>query len=309
MIGMDNKLKYTLGLSWWNTGLSPNGMPNTDNEKRKVATNIISFLIKEYIIDCLAIGEVTTEDLRYIYDNSNLANYSFFDGAHKKGRLTFETGIIYNKQRLEKLEVSDVIFSNEIQSLKIAQKIDFNIYDTNERLRIYVSHWTSRAQDPNNKTKRDDISRDFRTTIDAFRKEYSSAYLSTPQIILIGDFNDEPYDNSLEHNLHATRDRTLVLKNDYYLYNPFWKHLGEIVPHSHNTKTDSISGTCFYKNDKDTHWRTFDQIIFSSSFLHDDRWYLEEKMTGVFQHAQFNEVFRSFDHRPVYSYISRNVGD
>jgi hypothetical protein len=70
-----------------------------------------------------------------------------------------------------------------------------------------------------------------------------------PYIIIPGDFNDEPFDNSLSKKLMASRDRILVGKDNRYFYNPYWRHLGEEHPLSLNGPADSRSflGTYNYE--------------------------------------------------------------
>ena len=147
--------------------------------------------------------------------------------------------------------------------------------------------------------------------INDLKNEYSSSY--PPQIIILGDFNDEPFDKSLAGHLLATRDRTLVKQNDLYFYNPFWRHLGETLPHSYGLHSGSICGTCFHRTGEETKWRTFDQIIVSSSFLRDDRWYIEEEYTQILHYPPFDDLLLNkstiFDHRPVLSYIQRSFND
>lgn len=142
-------------------------------------------------------------------------------------------------------------------------------------------------------------------------KELKDKYSSSPQIIIAGDFNDEPFDKSLSSHLLASRDRALVMKDDSFFYNPFWRHLGETSPYIPGTRSASVAGTCFYSSGQETKWNTFDQIIVSSSFLRDDRWYLNEKCTGIFRNPSFIELVRSgssiFDHFPVVGIIQRRL--
>jgi len=308
---MNSESKSTLGIAWWNTSLAPLGKYRADEKDKKIASQIISFMANDLRIDCLAVGEVTTDYLHYIADSSSLKDYQIFDGTLKEGRLLFDTGLIYNKHRLEILDSSNITSSYGKQTLKIAQRIDFSISETHELLHIYVIHWPSRLWCAENSAKRAILGVRLRDSIEDLKKRYSSSH--PPQIILLGDFNDEPFNDSLAGYLLATRDRTLAKQSDRFLYNPFWRHLGETLPHSHGFHSDSICGTCFHRTGEETKWRTFDQIIFSSSFLSDDRWHIEEKYTKILHYPPFDDLLRSesriFDHRPVLSFIQRRVND
>jgi hypothetical protein len=308
---MNGELKLTLGIAWWNTSLSPRGKCRADEEDKKIASQIIRLMANDLRIDCLAFGEVTTDDLRYIVDSCSLKDYQIFDGTLKEGRLLFDTGLMYNKRRLEILNSNNITSGYGEQTLKIAQRIDFIISETHELLHIYVLHWPSRIWYPENSAKRDTLGVRLHTAIEGLKKQYPSSY--PPQIIILGDFNDEPFNNPLAGHLLATRDRTLAKQSDLFFYNPFWRHLGETLPHSYGLHSGSICGTYFHRTGEETKWRTFDQIIVSSSFLSDDRWYIEEKYTNILHYPPFDDLLRSgskiFDHRPVLSFIQRKLND
>ena len=132
-----------------------------------------------------------------------------------------------------------------------------------------------------------------------------------PAIILIGDFNDEPFDPSLAHHLLATRDRELARSNTDFFYNPFWRHLGESHFYIPETETTSFGGTCFCRSDPGTHWRTLDQIIFSSSFLSQGNWQLNERETAILRLPPLDHLVQDanakFDHFPVISVIETQL--
>jgi hypothetical protein len=308
---MNSELKLMLGIAWWNTSLSPLGRCRADEEDKKIASKITSLMANDLRIDCLTFGEVTTNDLHYIADSCYLKDYQIFDGTLKEGRLLFDTGLIYNKRRLEILNASNITSSHGKQTLKIAQRIDFSILETHELLHIYVLHWPSRLWCTENSAKRDALGFRLHDAIEELKKYYPSSH--HPQIILLGDFNDEPFNDSLAGHLLATRDRTLAKQSDLFFYNPFWRHLGETAPHSQGLPSDSICGTFFHRTGAETKWRTFDQIIVSSSFLSDDRWYIEEKYTKILHYPPFDDLLRSgskiFDHRPVLTFIGRKLND
>lgn len=68
-------------------------------------------------------------------------------------------------------------------------------------------------------------------------------------------------------------------------------------------------GTYYYKGDESNRWKTFDQIIFSSSFVSGGHWFLNEEKTEVFYDNEFIDfIFSSkskFDHLPIISSIER----
>jgi hypothetical protein len=96
-------------------------------------------------------------------------------------------------------------------------------------------------------------------------REINSA-TADPLVILMGDFNDEPFDESMVTLLPSTRDRTLARAGGF-LYNPFWRFLGEMVPYRIGENFQGHGGTFFHRAGVETRWLTFDQILFSSAFV------------------------------------------
>ena len=100
------------------------------------------------------------------------------------------------------------------------------------------------------------------------------ARLSTEAMLLIGDFNCEPYSAPLiktRNVLRAVRERTFVLREKNrlaYFYNPMWRLLGEADDHDTSLQKGYSPprppGT--YRR-RDMSWRTFDQILVSKPML------------------------------------------
>jgi hypothetical protein len=171
-----------------------------------------------------------------------------------------------------------------------------------------VTQAPSRLWDHERSPKRSILGTRLRDSIEELKKSYEYA----PQIIIVGDFNDEPFDESLAGHLRATRDRGLAMRKDSYFYNPFWRHLGQTLPYSPLVDSENPCGTVSYNRDDETRWRTFDQIIVSSSFLDCDRWYIDEEHTRILDHPALDDIIRRgstiFDHRPILSFIRRRLG-
>jgi len=297
----------TLLLGWWNTSLSPVGKQRADARSQKIAEAIVKILIDIEGLDCLALGEVTSEDLQNLKKSIDSTHYDVDWGEMRKSRLFFDVGIIYNTQRLYLNDSRLVIDRHGKQALKVARRIDFTIIDTNEPVHVFISHWPSRLWCSEHDAKRDTLGMRLRDAIEGVKEAYQDPY--DPQIILLGDYNDEPFARSLAEHLPASRDRTLVNLNAHYFYNPFWRLLGESLPHSNNMTSKSFAGTYFHKKGNVTRWLTFDQIMVSSSFLQDDRWYLNEKYTTIWRHPPLDDLVENpgeiFDHFPVISVIQR----
>lgn len=294
-----------MSFAWWNTSLSPLGRRRATPEQKAVAQNIISYLIKYLQVDCLGLGEVTTEDVDDLLTQKELTNYEFYDGTLKTGRLQFDTGILYCKDKLQLINSQSLISTRGSHSLKIANRVDFLAVNAEKPFHVFVSHWPSRLWCEKNGADRHLLGVRLRESIEELYKFYGGP----PHAILLGDFNDEPFDASLSEQLLAARDRKLVRRNPLLLYNPFWRCLGEPIPHVPGTRCLSYSGSYFHASGIDTQWRTFDQIIFSSAFLGQSEWQLNENYTQILQFQPFTDFVckpnEIFDHFPVISVIER----
>jgi len=296
-----------LVLAWWNTSLSPCGLNRASDTDKTIAIDVILHLIRDLEVDCLALGEVRYDDLLAIAKSIGNEHYKVFDGTLKKGRLQFDTGVIYNADRLRLVDSSLIVIKHGTSSLKLANRLDLLPLDTAEPLHVFVSHWPSRQSCPENSPVRQLLGSKLRKAFKEVREQYDHRM---PKVIFLGDFNDEPFAPALADQLLATRDRKLVRKTrGEHLYNPFWRHLGEPFPHVPGKPRQSYAGSCFYSKSQDTHWRTFDQIIFSSAFLGEGDWHLNEDATQILQLNPYDaNVLRSsakFDHFPVISVIQK----
>lgn len=296
-----------LVLAWWNTSLSPCGLKRATDTDMTIAIDVILHLIRDLEVDCLALGEVRYDDLLTIAKSIGNEHYSVFDGTLKEGRVQFDTGVIYNADRLKLVDCSQIEIMHGTSSQKLANRLDLLPLDTEEPLHVFVSHWPSRLWCSENSSDRHRLGIRLRDAFDEVRDQYLHRM---PKVVFLGDFNDEPFAPSLADQLLATRDRKLARKTrGEHLYNPFWRHLGERAPHVPGKPCQSYAGSCFYPKSQDTHWRTFDQIIFSSAFLGEGDWHLNEDATQILQLNPYDtNVLKSsakFDHFPVISVIQK----
>jgi endonuclease/exonuclease/phosphatase family protein len=294
-----------ISFAWWNTSLSPVGMRRSTGEQRLIAFEVIKYLTSQVGVDCLGLGEVTIEDVEEMIIAAELDEYEFVDGTLKKGRLQFDTGLLYRKDKFQLDYSTSIVSARGSRSLKVANRIDFFVSDTERLFHVFVSHWPSRIWCKENSADRHLLGVRLRDAIEELNKLYGSP----AHTIILGDFNDEPFDPSLSQQLLACRDRNLIKKNPILLYNPFWRRIGEAVPQVPGIQCRSYSGSCFHKSGKETNWRTFDQIIFSSTFLGNSEWHLNEKYTQILQLQPFDTIITQseqiFDHFPVISVIER----
>ena len=168
---------------------------------------------------------------------------------------------------------------------------------------LFVSHWKSRAFCHKNHPDRHSLGISLRHKVDEIHKNFGDE----SHLILLGDYNDEPFDESLSEQLMATRDKALIFKKKKLLYNPFWHYL------SYDRSKLEYAGTYYYKDGQTTKWHTFDQIIVSSAFIVGKEWLLNEQATGIVHFPEYLQLVKErktiFDHLPVITTIEKVCDD
>ncbi|HLX64422.1 MAG TPA: endonuclease/exonuclease/phosphatase family protein [Planctomycetota bacterium] len=302
---MADSRTQSLRIAWWNSRLAPKGKASSDSTIWKRASAVIAALIKRYRIDLLAIGEVAEGQLQRIVTESCLEGFRVHESTGRDGRLQFETGLLYRSALFRIIKHKPILSFHGSKRNIVGNRIDLQISRSGELFYLFVSHWSMRRTIPKNDPRRLKLGDFLRSDVN----ELLSDRRSPPNIILLGDYNDEPFDTSISECLFATRDRRLAQKNGRLLYNPFWRHLGEPEPHGGATAPAGYPGTAYHRSGDETCWRTVDQIIFSSAFVEGGNWQLNEALTSILQlEGHFDDITHSkavFDHFPVIATVER----
>jgi len=291
---------------WWNTSLSPAGKDRATNEQKLYAQSMIDIFTQEINADFIALGEVSDNDISAITESCKLEGYNLFNGCVKAGRSHFDICALFRGDKFELLDNSSITANKGNRVHKIAQKLIFSIAGHDTPLHVFVSHWPSRLHRQQNHPERASYGIRLRYAIEELFVDYGNE----ATLVLLGDYNDEPFDHSLSEHLMATRDRDLAMSKPHLLYNPFWRRLGHLAPYSHDSvDLRSSSGTYFYKSGDISRWKTFDQIIFSSKFLRGPNWRLNEQLTQILDIPAYRELVMNpkqiFDHLPVMGVIEK----
>lgn len=288
---------------WWNTSLSPLGEPRATPADKAYVAAYLTELRRNLNVDIMALGEVCTEDINDIIAAIGDPYLSFHDATHMVDRCKFDIAILFDRRRLSLDASGSILDSFGKATLKVGEKLSFISCESGEYLHLFVSHWPSRLHCPELDSKRTEIGTSLRKTLDEIR----NGATSKQYIVLMGDYNDDPYSPSLSNHLLATRDRELARTNDSFLYNPFWRWLGESAPFVHGQEIKSICGTHYYSSGSHSRWFTFDQIMFSSAFLRDGPFLLNEEKSMIVWSEDLESRLRSqkeiFDHLPVLGVI------
>jgi len=157
-----------------------------------------------------------------------------------------DVGLIYNSERFSPLEYNYYpleINGNQINTREILYVS--GILNEKDTIHIFGNHWPSRYSGfLETKSLRKTAATLLRTKINELNQKYQS-----PKIVILGDFNDSPEDESMSETLMAKQVEQPIAQNQ--LYNLFydWQR--------------STSGTLKYQSQ----WFIFDQIIVSGSLL------------------------------------------
>lgn len=303
---------------WWNTGLAP-VRASTDRvspEEKAYAFTLIHEFLSDYKADFIALGEFRFSDVEELAKLGFLEDYNYINGNVKAGNTRFDTCIFYRKDSFTKITEINLARSVDDRTHKVAQQ--YNLVDLeapHTQFFVFVSHWPSRLNAEGADVRMENgiflrqhcdrcLDLEFTSAPPFLGQKKDDAY-----IILMGDYNDEPFDDSLQKRLRASRDRSKVKKKKRMLYNPFWKKLGEEQSHIPGKEAASFAGNHYYSGGKLTHWHTFDQMLFSSAFLREKDWHLNEEKTGNIT----NDILREkvidgnsiFDHLPIKGVIER----
>tara|TARA_B100000427_G_scaffold132140_1_gene109962 strand:- start:118 stop:1170 length:1053 start_codon:yes stop_codon:yes gene_type:complete len=175
-----------------------------------------------------------------------------------------------------------------------------------ELIHLIVNHWPSRSGgEERSRAGRMAAAELNKKIIDSLQQKYKDA-----KIITMGDFNDDPHDDSMKKILNAKKHIKDVKENG--IYNPMESIL-----------SDQGIGTNAYRDS----WQLFDQILVSEPFLNKNYDSYQFYKAGVFNKSYLinksgrykGYPFRSFswgsftggysDHLPPYIYLIKEIKD
>lgn len=302
-------LIYKLRFGWWNAALSPSAPQagsNASAEAYDIVGKHIRSLLTEKSCDFLALSEVSTTDVNHFVNTLNIENVSILDIAEKVGRTRFDVAVIYNNKKIKVNHVTNLSREVTGHTVKAAQIVEVTNLDDLKVFYIYLCHWASRLNGGEDKRKVS-ASIVYQSAIEYIKKDVD--------VIILGDFNDNPYDHSLNINLQASRCHDAVRKfPKEYFYNPFWRSIVAENKFSHLDVSKQVyrSGSYKYRAFQGTVWHSYDQAIVSGSLILGGSWCLNEHETNIVSTEELLNDYSNYkcfiDHLPIICEITRTEG-
>lgn len=241
------------------------------NYKLSQLTSVFNKLTKK---PPLMFGLAEVENRNVILDLINSTGYetpyriSHFATGDPRGisvALCFDTG------RFHKItdRAIPIIYKNQTKSQTREILYVKGLLKDSIPLHVYVNHWKSRSGGvENTKNKRIQAAQVLRTHIDSIQKADDD-----PRIVVMGDFNDEPNNESVYNVLSAKKPGSSKGDNKT-LYNL-----------SYDKGKNEVSGTYVYKDE----WKMYDQIIVSSNLLYNEGELYVSEFAKIFSDPSFLE--------------------
>ena len=216
------------------------------NTKIKHIGQVVTDIVKPNIPDIIGFAEVENKDVLLMLTSSPaLAKYKYaivhYDSPDERG---IDVALLYNPKTFTVIdsEPLKVVLPNNDRTRDILY-VKGRIH-TGEILHVFINHWPSRRDGKEiSEPKRMAAASVLRSKLDNIEKMDAKA-----DVLIMGDFNDEPSDKSFTKGLQALSTDTVFVKCNLYdlLYPQFKKGEGSL-----------------YYND----WDLFDQIIVTGNML------------------------------------------
>jgi hypothetical protein len=169
-----------------------------------------------------------------------------YDGPDRRG---VDVALLYNPALFIVTNSKSYRLQSPDTAFRTRDQLMVSGYLQNEKIHIIVNHWPSRSGgEMRSRPKRNLAAALTRSIVDSLFRTDAKA-----KIIVMGDLNDDPYNESCANILGAKKDKELIKPGE--LYNVFWKML------------DKGIGSLAY-NDK---WNMFDQIILSHELVNKEK--------------------------------------
>lgn len=221
-----------------------------------------------------------------------------------------DVAMAYDERKLTLISSASHVVHLRYRTRDILEAV-FQVEDDGARLVVIASHWPSRrlgkyASDPSRIAVAENIAYLLQAHVKVTPQEYEDLRthndLATVQerweakVMIVGDFNDEPYDRSVLEHLRASRELERVVgetndidgfkketadyrAQDIFLFNPMWKFTSQ-----QNTGTYFIDSTASGER-MSNRYSLLDQIVVSRGLLGGSGLRLDVDSVRIFRDA------------------------
>ncbi|AGP37882.1 endonuclease/exonuclease/phosphatase family protein [Sorangium cellulosum] len=298
--------------AWWNTKVSP---PSTRSrattEHRTAAVNVFRTLVEQHGCRLVALAEVRREDvLGWLPDGLRASWNSLSDTSRELH--DFDIAIAYDRRSLTLMDHVWVRTHHAANAVRAGLVATFGVHDRGGWLVVAAAHWRSNLGDAADADAR--RSRSAEALRDAIIASTEAVGEDAP-VLILGDFNAEPFERQFDASLPAARSRAAVQRHrprsssDLLFYNAAWRWLGERHAWDGEQQPATLAGTfCSTGTVGQTSWRTFDQVLVSPSLLRGHGWSLDERTLGIHEDSAVFDRARArlrapFDHLPIVGHL------
>jgi endonuclease/exonuclease/phosphatase family metal-dependent hydrolase len=196
-----------LQLAWWNTKLKPYRQPEPgDDQVARAASAVHALWLRGCRI--IALGEVSAKALAQLERSLEGRTGTRWASAASERR---GLGVLFEPDVVLVAPVRHLSLSGS-QGTTAAWELEVRPTGGRHRLSVFCVHWPTNQFEGS--ARRDDCARMLASHLEA--QDYRT------EVIVLGDFNCEPFETELTRVLGANRDRELVLEGVAPLFNPFW---------------------------------------------------------------------------------------
>lgn len=257
-----------LRVGWWNTGLSPHKRSQKPLRKDGLRWSLTKDTVRELLshADLLILGEIEIESLFVLCPDG-------FEYLPRQGANPTRMGVLYDPRRVIVRHQPETRIIERNRELKLREFVLKHV-DVERTIEVLGVHFPSHLHE-----HQEDLRRSFASALNRQIKARRGG-AEDSHLVIIGDFNDEPFSYAVHTQLRGVRERTLVFDDTSreLLYNPFWRKLGERHPAGQGAPVFGPAGTYFYEKNRANgqRWYTYDQLLVTAAFLSGAGWTLDE---------------------------------
>jgi hypothetical protein len=295
--------------AWWNTGIAPPSITSSATaEHRDAVSGVARALVEQLGCLVIAFAEVRREDvLGWIPDGLRTRWDALTDITGDQH--DFDIALVYDRTSLTLMDRIWVRAYHAGNAVRAGLVATFGLADGRGWLVVAAAHWRSDLGNTTDAEAR--RTRSAEMLRDAIARSVQEVGEADVPVLILGDFNAEPFASQFQGSLPAARSRDVVQRHrsrspsDLLFYNAAWRWLGERDAWDGEQQPATLAGT-WRASDKSlpTAWRTFDQVLVSPSLLRSFGWSLDEKTLGIHSNEEVFDRARArprapFDHLPI----------